>query len=137
MQRNNFLIFEKLLSLLSIQTGFEYLQLNKEIDQLKSCVIIFGVRIKHWSKTIELAETISRYMRGCNLLFNILFYRSPQAPRVAQPVRLLPISINLSNFSTSTEAAVHLAEKMWISIEQKYGCLPVRLQWASKDVYGR
>ncbi|CAH8547884.1 unnamed protein product [Schistosoma margrebowiei] len=99
-------------------------------------VIIFGVRIKHWSKTIELAETISRYMRGCNLLFNILFYRSPQAPRVAQPVRLLPISINLSNFSTSTEAAVHLAEKMWISIEQKYGCLPVRLQWASKDVYG-
>ncbi|KAK4471887.1 hypothetical protein MN116_004614 [Schistosoma mekongi] len=99
-------------------------------------VIIFGVRIKHWSKTIELAVTISRYMRGCNLLFNILFYRSPQAPRIAQPVRLLPISINLSNFSTSTEAAVHLAEKIWISIEHKYGRLPVRLQWASKDVYG-
>ncbi|CAH8495455.1 unnamed protein product [Schistosoma turkestanicum] len=99
-------------------------------------IIIFGVRIKHWSKTIELAETISRYMRGCNLLFNILFYRSPQAPRVAQPVRLLPISINLSNFSTSTEAAVHLAEKIWIFIEQKYGRLPVRLQWASRDVYG-
>ncbi|KAH8878329.1 Kinase D-interacting substrate [Schistosoma japonicum] len=49
---------------------------------------------------------------------------------------LLPISINLSNFSTSTEAAVHLAEKIWISIEHKYGRLPVRLQWASKDVYG-
>ncbi|TNN11325.1 Kinase D-interacting substrate [Schistosoma japonicum] len=99
-------------------------------------VIICGVRIKQWSKTIELAETISRYMRGCNLLFNILFYRSPQAPRIAQPVRLLPISINLSNFSTSTEAAVHLAEKIWISIEHKYGRLPVRLQWASRDVYG-
>ncbi|CAH8849748.1 unnamed protein product [Trichobilharzia szidati] len=99
-------------------------------------VILFGVRVKHWSKTIELAETISRYMRGCNLFFNILFYRSPQAPRVAQPVRLLPISINLSNFSTSTEAAAFLAAKMWTSIEQKYGRLAVRLQWASRDVYG-
>lgn len=46
-----------------------------------------GVRIKRWRKCIKLKDTLSRYMRGCNLLLNILFYRAPEAPRIAQPNR--------------------------------------------------
>ncbi|KAG5446185.1 hypothetical protein CSKR_203415, partial [Clonorchis sinensis] len=50
------------------------------------CIIVVGIGAKRSTKSARFAETVSRYMRGCNLILNILFYRAPPSPSVAQPV---------------------------------------------------
>ncbi|KER20986.1 hypothetical protein T265_10595 [Opisthorchis viverrini] len=100
------------------------------------CIIVVGIGAKRSTKSARFAETVSRYMRGCNLILNILFYRAPPSPSVAQPVRLLPISLNLAGCVSGVDAAALMTEKMWQFIEQKYGKIAVRMQWASKDAFG-
>ncbi|TGZ58964.1 hypothetical protein CRM22_009340 [Opisthorchis felineus] len=100
------------------------------------CIIVVGIGAKRSTKSARFAETVSRYMRGCNLILNILFYRAPPSPSVAHPVRLLPISLNLAGCVSGVDAAALMTEKMWQFIEQKYGKIAVRMQWASKDAFG-
>ncbi|OON20459.1 hypothetical protein X801_03660, partial [Opisthorchis viverrini] len=103
--------------------------------QALSGIIVVGIGAKRSTKSARFAETVSRYMRGCNLILNILFYRAPPSPSVAQPVRLLPISLNLAGCVSGVDAAALMTEKMWQFIEQKYGKIAVRMQWASKDAF--
>ncbi|KAF8571952.1 hypothetical protein P879_01098 [Paragonimus westermani] len=99
------------------------------------CVISYNLRAKGWSRTMQLSETLSRYMRGFQLLLNILFFRAPPAPTAVQPVRLLPISLNMATCVSGLDAAAVMTEKLWQFAEYKYGKLAVRFQWASKDVF--
>ncbi|CAH8627275.1 unnamed protein product [Dicrocoelium dendriticum] len=99
------------------------------------CIIFYGVRAKRTPNWIQFSETLSRYMRGCYLLLNILFCRVPPVSNIAQPVKLLPISLDVSNCVSAINAVALMTEKLWMYMEQKYGKLAVRMQWASKDVY--
>ncbi|KAF7259138.1 hypothetical protein EG68_03562 [Paragonimus skrjabini miyazakii] len=99
------------------------------------CVVSYNLRAKGWSRTMQFSETLSRYMRGFQLILNILFFRAPPAPTTVQPVRLLPISLNMATCVSGLDAAAVMTEKLWQFAEYKYGKLAVRFQWASKDVF--
>ncbi|THD22989.1 hypothetical protein D915_005899 [Fasciola hepatica] len=98
-----------------------------------SAVVFFGLRGKNCPKSVQFAETLARYIGGCQLVLNILFYQAPIAPSSAKPVKLLPISLNLTGCVSGMEAVAQMTEKLWQFTEKKYGRLAVRLQWATKD----